>query len=324
MRSIAGPSRTPAGGYLTERGTLFYNGQVPNPVHPGRISQAGVALEADWDGHVLWEVRNPDHHHDGIRLRNGNVLLVCYGVLPEELAARVRGGAPGTEKPWGMDGDYLQEVTTDGRVVWEWRAWEHLDPVEDGIPWPMDGRSAWTHANGVAEWPNGDLTVSFRNISKVITVRRRTGEITWKLGSPPVSGQHAPTPLANGNLLIFDNGPHRFDESLPFSRVLEIELASQRIIWKYQERHPSDFFSPRISNAQRLPNGNTLINEGWFGRFFEVSPAGETVWEYVNPHFADIAANPEAGIESGATVNQVFRAYRYSTEEVDRAVAFGS
>ena len=41
-----------------------YNGQIPNPEFPGRVAQAGVALEADWDGNILWEVRNPDHHHD--------------------------------------------------------------------------------------------------------------------------------------------------------------------------------------------------------------------------------------------------------------------
>jgi len=27
-----------------------------------------------------------------------------------------------------------------------------------------------------------------------------------------------------------------------------------------------------------LPNGNTLINEGFFGRFFEVTSEGEVVW----------------------------------------------
>jgi hypothetical protein len=115
-------------GYLTPRGTLFYNGVVPNSAYPGRTAQAGVALEADWDGNILWEVRNPNHHHDGIRLNNGNILLVCYAVLPADLAARVQGGAQGTEHAWGMDGDYIQETTTDGRVVWEWHAWEHLDP----------------------------------------------------------------------------------------------------------------------------------------------------------------------------------------------------
>lgn len=58
---------------------------------------------------------------------------------------------------------------------------------------------------------------------------------------------------------------------MPFSRVIEVELATKQIVWKYQERKESDFFSPRISNAQRLPNGNTLICEGVFGRIFEVT-----------------------------------------------------
>ena len=30
-------------------------------------------------------------------------------------------------------------------------------------------------------------------------------------------------------------------------------------------------------------HGNTLICEGSNGRIFEVTPAGEIVWEYVNP-----------------------------------------
>jgi hypothetical protein len=313
-------------GYLTERGTLFYNGTVPNPDYPRRTAQAGAALETDWNGRILWEVRNPDHHHDGIRLRNGNVLLDCYGVLPADLAAQVQGGVPGSERPWGIDGDYLQEVTTDGRVVWEWRAWEHLDPVQDGIPWPMDSRDAWTHCNGIAEWPNGDITLSFRNLSKFITISRQTGEVLWKLGLPLTSGQHNPTPLPNGHLLIFDNGPHRLPDpehdpegiesaSFPYSRVLELAVPSGEIVWRYQEPRVSDFFSPRISSAQRLPNGNTLINEGWFGRFFEVTPEGDVVWEYVNPYFH---ATPVGQF------NQVFRAYRYSAEEIERARATAS
>lgn len=301
-------------GYLTDRGTLFFNGIIPNSNFPGRPAQCGVALEADWNGNVLWEVRNPDHNHDGIRQQNGNVLLICSAVLPSEIAARVRGGLPGTEYPWGMDGNYLQEVTVDGHVAWEWRAWEHLDPEEDGIPWPMDPRNSWTLANSIAEWPNGDITVSFRNISQLVTISRQTGEILWKMGSPPLSGQHAPVPLPNGNLLIFDNGPHRFDHSFPYSRVLEIEVATKEIVWKYQEPRVSDFFSPRISNAQRLPNGNTLINEGWFGRFFEVTGAGEVVWEYVNPYFTG---------PLHALLNPVFRAYRYSAQEIERARATG-
>jgi hypothetical protein len=49
-----------------------------------------------------------------------------------------------------------------------------------------------------------------------------------------------------------------------------------------------------------------------FGRLFEVTPGGEVVWEYVNPYF---------GGPSNAQHNRVFRAYRYSAEEIARARA---
>jgi hypothetical protein len=44
------------------------------------------------------------------------------------------------------------------------------------------------------------------------------------------------------------------------------------------------FFSSFVSNAQRLPNGNTLIDEGMDGRFFQITPDGDIVWEYVPPY----------------------------------------
>jgi hypothetical protein len=77
-------------------------------------------------------------------------------------------------------------------------------------------------------------------------------------------------------------------------------------VWTYQEAILPNFYSPRNSNAQRLPNGNTLINESSFGRFFEVSPEGEVVWEYVNPYFAPATAPPKS------QYNNVFRVYRYT------------
>ena len=43
-----------------------------------------MILEADWNGKVLWELRHPDHHHVGILLRNGNVLLNCLDTVPAE------------------------------------------------------------------------------------------------------------------------------------------------------------------------------------------------------------------------------------------------
>jgi hypothetical protein len=299
-------------GYLTERGTLFYNGKIPGDDFIGRMPfGGGVVLEMDWAGHVLWEVRHPGHHHDGSRLRNGNVILLGATALPRDIARRVQGGYPGTEEDGKIYADYLVEVTTEGKVMWEWRTWEHLAPEENPIACPQDTRQEWTHANAVVELPDGNLMVSFRQTSSVIMIDRANGEVIWKLGAPPLSGQHAPTLLPNGNILIFDNGPHRLDETLPYSRVIEVDPATKEIVWTYQEHPVIYFYSPRISNAQRLPNGNTLICEGSFGRLFEVTYEGEVVWEYINPHFG-------IGL-GGAEVNTVFRAYRYSEAEIERA-----
>ena len=80
-------------GYLTETGTLFYNGKIPNDTFLGKTPfKGGAALEADWNGRILWEVREPNHHHDGLLLKNGNVLLLCAAELPMETASRVKGG----------------------------------------------------------------------------------------------------------------------------------------------------------------------------------------------------------------------------------------
>ncbi|KAA2300387.1 thioredoxin, partial [Clostridioides difficile] len=58
------------------------------------------------------------------------------------------------------------------------------------------------------------------------------------------------------------------------------------------------FYSPYISSAQRLPNGNTLITEGSNGRLFEVTAEHELVWEYVSPY------------TDGRNTNMVYRSYR--------------
>jgi uncharacterized protein (UPF0248 family) len=315
-------------GYLTERGTLFYNGRTSEENFLNRFPfKGGVVLEADWNGKVLWEVRHRDHHHHGILLRNGNVLLHCMGEVPEEIARRVIGGmtennmlsgqyAPRPDAEAGkMYSDYLAELTPTGQTVWEWRTWEHLDPVTDGIAEVQAPRTLWAQGNSVQELPDGDILASYRPISTVIRISRKTGKIVWKLGPPTVAGQHAPTILENGNILIFDNGVHRLDDSVPFSRAIEINPATNEIVWKYQDKPTWNFFSPRMGNAQRLPNGNTLITESSFGRFFEVTNDGEIVWEYVNPFFG----KPFFGGPPTSESNQVFRALRYNAEEIARA-----
>ena len=164
----------------------------------------------------------------------------------------------------------------------------------------------------------------------------------WKLGpdydnSPEakaigwIIGQHhahmIPHTLpGGGNILVFDNGGWGgYDVPNPgaptgvkaalrdYSRVLEIDPTTLKIVWQFT---PSDmghlmpftahhFYSPFISGAQRLPNGNTLITEGSGGRLMEVTKNHELVWEYISPY-----------VGQSFPVNMIYRAYRYPYDYV--------
>jgi hypothetical protein len=308
--------RTPLrAGYasLLPNGNLLVLCRTPESKWPFPVWQlvrAGAIMELDWDGNVIWEVRNPDHHHDARLMRNGNVLMLCIEEVPADVAANVQGGLPGTEHQGVMYSDKVVEMTKEGDVVWEWHAWQHLEPESARIT-PQDWREEWTHANTVQELPDGDILVSFRNISTIAIIERRTDKIRWCLGPEMLAQQHYPNHLPNGNILVFDNGVHRADNPFTFSRVLEIEPATKRIVWSYRDRPMFNFFSPYESSAQRLPNGNTFVCEGVSGRLFEVTPEREVVWEYINPYFG------EAGLLGEN--NWLFRAFRYSREEIERA-----
>lgn len=290
-------------------GNVLYCGKTPEPalfpVWP--LFKGGAVMEVDWHGRVLWQVEHPFHHHDARLMANGNVLMLCLEEVPAALVPTVRGGIPGSEHQGRMWADKVVEMTRDGWVVWEWHAWEHLDPETD-VMTRQDLRHEWTHGNCVEELPDGDILISLRNISTVAIISRATGEFRWRLGPPVLAQQHYPHLLPNGNILVFDNGTHRLDSPFSYSRVLEVNIETKAIVWSYRDPSPFNFFSPYVSGAQRLPNGNTLITEGVTGRLFEVTPQGEVVWEYVSPYFAP---NPILGEN-----NWVFRAFRYTEDEI--------
>jgi hypothetical protein len=304
-------------GYLLPNGNLFYNGKTSENVEgvPWWF-KGGIVLEAEPSGKIIWEYRHPNHHHDARRLANGNVIVLANLPLPPAVAARVKGGIPGTELAGGrILADVIHEVTPQGEIVWTWRAWEHLDPEIDVIT-SHDKREEWTHANTVGELSDGNLILSFRNLSLVVIVERKTGNIIWRLGRETLSHQHYPNELPNGNILIFDNGTYRENIALNFSRVIEVTRESKKVVWEYTDTPPQNFFSPYISGAQRLNNGNTLITEGNYGRLFEVTPEKEIVWEYVNPYFGNQQITRDPSLAVQGEQNLVFRSFRYAPEQI--------
>ena len=121
-----------------------------------------------------------------------------------------------------------------------------------------------------------------------------------------------------GNLLVFDNQgsagyPNVTLGLISGSRVLEIDPQKNEIVWQYSAANSKQpgwaFYSSFISSARRLPNGNTLIDEGMNGRFFQVTASGENVWEYVSPYLGKAPG-------SDAISNWVYRALPVSYDWV--------
>jgi hypothetical protein len=134
-------------------------------------------------------------------------------------------------------------------------------------------------------------------------------ELKQRLGSGEFTHQHSPTVLDNGNILVFDNGFHELYAPNVMSRVLEIHPKSGKIVWSFGGGDEKQlFYSSMMSSCQRLPNENTFICEGTWGRLFEVNPNGELVWEYVN----NLPSYETSPIKSKSC--PVYCAYRYGMD----------
>jgi hypothetical protein len=275
------------------------------PVEAEGVEEIGGSAESlvelSWDSKVVWEHRDPFMHHDYARLGNGRHLVLRWARLPADVSGRVQGGHSHCDEPAPMWGDVVQEIAPDGSRLHEWRSWEHLSFEEDVIC-PLESHKEWTHANSIEVLPDGNWLISFRLTSTVAIVDRASGDFLWKWGSDVLSHQHSATWLDNGHVLIFDNGCHR--RRMPsFSQVVEVDPATDEVVWRYQAPVILAFYSFMASGVSRLPDGNTLITECATGRIFEVTPGGETVWEYVSPFRL---VHPKFGVTAA-----VPRAYRY-------------
>jgi len=226
------------------------------------------------------------------------------------------------------------------QVVWEWHLWDHILPAgqtASQYPGKIDldyfasSRSSdWWHFNSVDYSAELDqIIISSRAASEVwiidhdLTTAEAAGEagdLLYRYGNPEAYGasgvqilvaQHDAEWLDEDTILVFDNGDPR---ERSYSRVVEIDLPDYlnspsnvvlagEIVWEYGAASGEQyFFADHISGSQRLASGNTLICSGTDGRFFEVTPDNDIVWEYVNPYTTT---------RNNQETNEVFRCELY-------------
>jgi len=328
VHSWSAPDFMPGYGYLLPGGTLLVRGQQKVPEHQVGAGQAAgttdILLEIDKDNRVRWRFEHPSFHHDMFRLPNGNTILITWAQCDPTIAECVIGGMSREEEKnqWadpehvsffmaglgvggrprdlkGFLSDTIVEITPQGEVVKSWNAWEHFKVDEDHCC-AREFLHEWTHCNSV-DIRGGKLLLSFREISRVAIIDWETGKLEWKWGRIHLSHQHDASFTPEGNVLVFDNGTHH--PVVPHSRVVEIDPATNKIVWQYQPQVVFSFFSGHIGGAERLTNGNTLICEGQSGRVFEVTPPGEICWEWINPMIMPF---------KNVFCQMLFRAHRYA------------
>jgi hypothetical protein len=269
----------------------------------------GLLLELDWEGNEVWRCDVPYQNHDFDRLSNGNTIYPSWqpkGYFPDELAAKLRGGFPGTELNGKVLGDSIVEIDRQGNMVWEWLVWEHFNPeIDDHCP--LEDRSNWPLINSVFALPDGNILASLRYANTVAIIDKKSGDIVWRWGHDILGHQHDARMTEQGNVLVFDNGAHHRRGFCPdYSRILEVNPRNDSIVWEYAADPLTDFYSAVQGGQERLPNGNTLICESLMGRIFEVTMESEIVWEYVVPFYVHFFHH--------GLINDVFQAHRYEPE----------
>jgi hypothetical protein len=284
-------------------GYLLPNGHLVLDTEFSPDKEWGI-IELDWDGNEVWSCPC-QVHHDFQRLENGNTLVLCErGIVDPKVA------------PGKLLSTYVLEVTPDREIVWEWYSEDHTEELTRllGIRFPRD-RQDWTHTNTVQALPEtpasadprfraGNVILSHRELDCALIVDKDSGEIVWAWGPGTLSRQHATIVLENGHMLCFDNGRDR-----RASAIWELDLLTGKIVWSYEGNEKAPFHAAALSNAQRLPNGNTFICSGSrpdHGRLFEVTPEGEIVWDFQNP-YAEHAEGEKI----------VYRAYKYPPEMIE-------
>lgn len=127
----------------------------------------------------------------------------------------------------------------------------------------------------------GDIMVSLRHLSLVAVFDGDTRQVKWHFRHPMIH-QHDPDFEADGFITIFDNQDDTTINGSLFgrTRLLRVDPATKEYEVIYPVRDDQPLYTKEGGKHQLLPNGNRLITEAQPGRLLEITPDGETAWDW--------------------------------------------
>jgi len=243
-------------------------------------------VKMDRDSNVIWSYLAHTHHDFDIA-PDGRILVLTNAFTSDDIDGLGKVDKPFLEDFVVMlspDGQELKKVSVTRALAKSRYRLLRLAIPNYGLGDPLHTNSVQyitaEQAKNFLFAKEGDLLLSFRDISAVAVLSSESGDISWAMRGPWL-WQHDASLLPNGHITLFDNlGGFRENNS---ARVLEVDPKSGAVTWSYQGDDKNPFHSPLRSSAEVLPNDNVLITESDGGRVFEVTRAGEIVWNFVNP-----------------------------------------
>jgi hypothetical protein len=201
-------------------------------------------------------------------LADGTYFLIGDGTESVDMSRFVTNGNPAAS----VMENVVQQFTSAGELIFQWRAWDHLDILDQQQSIDITAQSFdFPHMNALDVDDDGHILLSSRSPSECTKINRDTGEIIWRLGgthstltfvNDPLNGprdQHGFRALGRGHYILFDNG-NLHDP--PVSRAVEYAVdplaKTATLVWQF--RDTPDKYAFYMGNVQRLTNGNTHIN----------------------------------------------------------------
>jgi arylsulfotransferase ASST len=228
--------------------------------------------------------------HELQLLPNGHALLMSYDAHVVDMSAVVEGGNPSAV----VSGLVIQELDRAKDVVFQWRSWDHFQ-ITDTVR-PLTAPTIdYAHGNAIEPDADGNLLISSRHMNEITKISREDGHIIWRWGGKNneftfvndpdgFNHQHSVRRIANGHVMLFDNGDFH---DPPYSRAVEYALdetaKTATLVWQY--RNSPEAYGFAMGSVQRLANGNTVI--GWGSTspaLTEVTPQGTKVEELALPN----------------------------------------